>query len=92
MSAGIGERDGKMSDDAGNTKDIAVLNVKQEYTDDNIKRLEVAMLKIGDDVAEIKKAITMAGGVKIALITIGSVLAFVLHEVWNYLNLKSNFP
>lgn len=66
-----------------NSKDIAVLKVKQEY-------MEKAVLSIGKDVAEMKKAFTTAGGVKLALVTIGAVITFVLSQLWHLIDFKGH--
>lgn len=66
-----------------NSKDIAVLQVKQEY-------IEQAVLAISKDVADMKRAFTTAGGVKLALMTIGGVIVFVISQLWHYIDYRGH--
>lgn len=59
--------------------EIAVLKTKLDY-------VEAEVVAIRKDVAEIKRALTTAGGIKMALVAVGAGLAFLISQAWHFLN------
>lgn len=59
--------------------EIAILKTKLDY-------LETEVVAMRKDVSDIKRALTTAGGIKMALVAVGAGLAFVVSQVWHFLN------
>jgi hypothetical protein len=53
-----------------------------------INFIKEAVSEMASDVRDIKKALTTAAGVKLALMTIGAAIAFVLAQLWHYLDFR----
>jgi hypothetical protein len=53
-----------------------------------IRFIKDAVSEMAADVKEIRRALTTAAGVKLALMTIGAGIAFVATQLWHYLDFR----
>lgn len=67
---------------------VAVLEVEARHMMKAVEEIKTEVEKIDASVQKIEKTLTTAGGVKIALIALGSFVMFAASQIWQFLGMK----
>ena len=74
--------------DVSNLERLAIAETEIRHLRAVVTEIAIGVEKVGKNVEKIEKTLAMASGVKLALITFGAGLSFIITQLWHLIDLR----